>query len=263
MKSHLSLLFKEYLLLVIIFLSINVIAQENISKEAERPANKWNFLLDAYLMFPNMKGTAAVSALPEIEVDADPGDIFDRLNMGAMLYFEASHNSWSFSCDLIYMSLKQGVKPGPIIQSGEIEAKQLAWEMASMRRLLPQLDAGIGLRLNSLDVGLDLIRNTDSDIVLNKSAIQTWVDPIVIIRFKSDPSNEFIYQLRGDIGGFGIGSDLSWQIQAYAGYRFSKLFQLTGGYRFIDMDYDKGSSDDRFMYNMSTFGPVVRFGFNF
>jgi hypothetical protein len=33
------------------------------------------------------------------------------------------------------------------------------------------------------------------------------------------------------MSGFGIGSEFAWQVQAYAGYRFSRLFQITGGYR--------------------------------
>jgi hypothetical protein len=90
-----------------------------------------------------------------------------------------------------------------------------------------------------------------------------WVDPFIVARIKSDPARKFIYQLRGDIGGFGIGSDLAWQVQAYAGYRFSKLFQMTVGYRYIGMDYDKGSDENRFLYDIDTFGPVVRVGFNF
>ena len=52
-------------------------------------------------------------------------------------------------------------------------------------------------------------------------------------------------------------------MQAYAGYRFSKLFQVTAGYRVLGMNYDKGSGEDRFLYDMDISGAVVRFGFNF
>ncbi|MFB3390055.1 hypothetical protein [Flavobacterium sp. LAR06] len=211
-----------------------------------------------------MSGKTSFSTLPEVKVEADPSDIFDKLNMGAMIYLEASHDNWSFSSDLLYMSLKQGVKAGTIIQSGELGAKQLALEFASMHRLFPKLDTGVGLRLNCFDMDVEAIRNmVGGSTTIEGSVSESWVDPIVIVRFKSDPSDSFIYQLRADIGGFGIGSDLAWQLQAYMGYRFSKLFQLTGGYRAIGMDYDKGSADDRFMYNMDTFGAVVRFGFSF
>ena len=86
---------------------------------------------------------------------------------------------------------------------------------------------------------------------------------MIVARIKSQPEQKFAYQLRGEIGGFGIGSDLAWQIQAYAGYRFSPLFEMTGGYRIISLDYENGRGTDRFMYDVDTSGPVIRFGFNF
>jgi hypothetical protein len=262
MKKKSTLLSKRVFLYLLILGFIHISAS---SQETNSEKNKTKFLLEAYALFPNMNGITGVGTLPDVEVDANPGDIFEKLNMGAMVYFEVTINRWAFVSDLIYMDLEQGVKPGPIVLSGEVHAKQLAWEESAMYRLLPRLEGGLGLRLNSMDVGIDMIRTTvgGGSISASRSAGETWVDPIMIVRFKSDPNSKIIYQFRGDIGGFGIGSDFAWQVQAYAGYRFSKLFQLTGGYRVIGMDYEKGSGNDRFMYNIDTFGPVVRFGFNF
>ena len=64
------------------------------------------------------------------------------------------------------------------------------------------------------------------------------------------------------IGGFGIASDFAWQLQAYFGYRISRISQLSIGYRAIGTDYQKGSGSNRFLYDVTTFGPVFRFGFN-
>jgi hypothetical protein len=161
--------------------------------------------------------------------------------------------------------LKQDLKTSPVIQSGDANAKQFAWELAGMRRLLPMLEAGIGLRINSMKMDLDFVQNNIGGGTTNKSrsTSETWVDPFIVARLKSDPAEKFIYQLRGDIGGFGVGSDFAWQIQAYAGYRFSKLLQVTAGYRVLGMNYDKGSGENRFLYDMAIYGAVVRFGFNF
>ena len=86
------------------------------------------------------------------------------------------------------------------------------------------------------------------------------MDPTIIARVKLPLKGKFSAQFRGNIGGFGIGSKLSWQLQAYAGYRFSQLFELQLGYRVIGLDYEKGSGEDRFLYDVDTFGPVLRFG---
>jgi hypothetical protein len=227
---------------------------------------KWNFLLEPYMMFPNMKGTTGVGTLPDASLDVDAGDIFSHLKFGAMVCFEAWNERWAFTTDLIYMKLGQDVKQSALINNGEVTVKQFAWELAALRKLLPWLEGGIGLRLNSLNVEADLVTNNivgGGTTARNKSLTQTWVDPIIIARIKSAAGNRFIYQFRGDIGGFGIGADLAWQIQAYAGYRFSRLFQLTGGFRVLSVDYNNGTGEDRFLYDIDTFGPVIRFGFNF
>jgi hypothetical protein len=41
------------------------------------------------------------------------------------------------------------------------------------------------------------------------------------------------------------------------------VFQLTDGYRVLSTDYDKGEGNERFIFNIKEFGPVIRFGFNF
>jgi hypothetical protein len=38
---------------------------------------------------------------------------------------------------------------------------------------------------------------------------------------------------------------------------------LSFGYRLIDIDYDQGSNGDRFVYDVRTFGPVLRLGYSF
>jgi hypothetical protein len=226
---------------------------------------KWQFSTEVYMMFANLNGTVGLGTLPDAKVDADFGDILENLKMAAMLYLEVSSDKWAISSDLVYMKLEQDATPGTAINSGKVTVKQLAWELAGLRKLSPTFDAGIGLRLNNLDNQADLVTNNigGSTTARSKSLTKTWVDPVIIARLQSDPAKKFIYQFRGDMGGFGVGSDFAWQIQVYAGYRFSKLFQLTGGYRVLSVDYNKGSSDNRFLYDMSTFGPVLRFGFNF
>ncbi len=254
--------FKRFCILPIFFF-LFVLSSTAQDSSVTKP--KWNFLLEPYLMFPSMNGTAGAGRLPDANLDADAGDIFSHFKIGAMLYFEAAKDRWALSSDLIYMKLGQDATPGPVINNGEVNVKQFAWELAGLRKLLPGLEAGIGLRLNNLSTELDLVTNNigGGTTARNKSLTETWVDPVIIARLKSAADKKIIYQFRGDLGGFGIGSDFAWQIQAYAGYRFSKLFQASAGYRIISIDYSKGSGENRFLYDVDTFGPVIRFGFNF
>ena len=226
---------------------------------------KWKFQTDIYLLFPYMKGDIGIGNEITAPVDATPGDIFSKLKMGGMLYLEAHNNKWAVTSDLIFMNLKQDIDPGEFWDNGTAGAKQLVWEPAGFYRLLPFLEIGAGGRLNNLQASIEGRRNAfpAGTYEVSESASKTWFDPIFITRLTADIKDKWIFQFRGDVGGFGAGSDLTWQVQAYAGYQFTKLFRLTAGYRYMSMDYDKGTDTDRFIYNVDTFGPEISFGFHF
>ncbi|ULQ54069.1 hypothetical protein [Flavihumibacter fluvii] len=256
---------RSMVVIMVLALALPVVVSGQDNKGEKQSGGHWTFLVEPYLMFPNMSGKTGVGELPDVSINASSGDIFSKLKIGAMLNLEASNDKWAIATDFIYMDLNQDVKTGTVINSGDVTAKQFAWEIAGLRRVSPWLELGLGGILNSINAGVDInINNIGGGTTnRNKDLTQTWFDPMLIARVKNAPGQKFIYQVRGEIGGFGIGSDFAWQIQAYAGYRFSKLFQVTGGYRVISLDYNKGSGDNRFMYDVDTYGPVLRFGFNF
>lgn len=247
------------LIAVLSFSSLQMMAQDFPVKQG------WSYYAEPYVMFPNMSGKTAIGNLPEMNVDVDPNQIFDNLKLGAMLYFEASNEKWNLNSDLLYMDIGQGVKSSTLINNGEVSAKQLGWELAGLYKVRPWLEVGVGTLLNSIKLELDINRNNIGGGTTNikKEMTQTWVDPMLIAVFKNAPGEKFIYSVRGEIGGFGIGSQFAWQLQAYAGYRFSELFQIQAGYRIISLDYDTGSGSDYFLYDVDTSGPVIKFGFHF
>ena len=232
--------------------------------QTEDPANKLGFLIEPYLLFPNMSGNIGIRNLPEVEVQANPGDIFSKLQFGGMLYMEVHNNDWAITSDLLYMNLEQEASPGVLISSGNLIAQQWAWEFAGLYRIIPFFEAGIGGRLNNIQADLVIDRKEigGETTLISAELSETWVDPILLIRVSGDIKNKWLFQFRGDVGGFGIGSEFSYQAQGFVGYRFNPLFQLTTGYRILGMNYDKGSGENRFMYDMNIFGPVVKFGFN-
>jgi hypothetical protein len=212
-----------------------------------------------------MDGETGIGNLITVPVHASPGDIFSKLKFAGMLYFEAHNNKWAITSDMVYMSLNQEVAPGTLLHSGNVTAKQFVWEPAGLYRIASFLELGVGGRLNNLQTEVDVRRNVfpagTEEVAGNGS--KTWIDPILIARLSADIKDKWLFQLRGDIGGFGLGSDFTWQLQAYAGYRFSKVFQLAAGYRILSIDYDNGTGAEQFIFNVDEFGPALRFGFNF
>ena len=252
---------KKITLMCFLLSSLFTVAQETTGETSETKNTSWNFLVEPYLMFPNMTGDTQIGNLPSLGVDANTSDIFSHLKMGAMLYLEARNENWAITSDFVYMKLGEDVNPNILVKSGELTVKETLWEVAGLRRFLPMLEAGVGLRMVSV--------SADADIVLfngnSRSAdiTETWLDPIIIVRSQNIIKDNIILNFRGDFGGFGIGSEFTWQVQAEAGYQFSDLFCLTLGYRYIGIDYETGSDQDYFAYNIDTFGPEIRLGFSF
>jgi hypothetical protein len=63
----------------------------------------------------------------------------------------------------------------------------------------------------------------------------------------------------GAIGGFGVGSDFSWQAAGLVGYRFG-LFsddnaRGLAAYRALCQDYKSGSGSNAFKWDMTLHGP--------
>ncbi len=91
---------------------------------------------------------------------------------------------------------------------------------------------------------------------------RNWIDPIVGMRFRTT-SGKWIFSLRGDIGGFGVASGLSWNGAARAGYRLARVASLQAGYRVMGVNYETGQGSSLFEYNMVNTGPGIRFTFHF
>lgn len=231
--------------------------------QAQNAADGWQYLAQGYAMFPNMKGEAGVGNLPAAPVDEDPSDIFSNLQMGAMFYFEARDQHWAFSSDVLYMDLGADVSPGNLISGGDVDLSQLGWELAALRRLNGWFELGLAVTYNKIDAKVKLDFNSVLLPPVSGGLTEEWIDPSIVMRATIPLRGKWSLQVRGNIGGFGVGSDLMWQLQADVNYRHSDSWLFTFGYRFIDVDYDHGSGNNRFVYDIQTFGPVLKVGYSF
>lgn len=114
----------------------------------------------------------------------------------------------------------------------------------------------------ALDVNLDI-----SDLVVSRgiaiarSGHVDWVDPVVgaRIRHKLGPGQELL--LRGDIGGFDVGSQFSWNIVAAYSFEICAQDGVTYsgvlGYRLLDVDYTQGEGRTRYEYDVLQHGPLT------
>lgn len=151
------------------------------------------------------------------------------------------------------------------------------WKLVGSGESFTALDASAGLRYwyIGLDLSLDVVGAINSELLglsrvgakaIAKSDNMQWIDPVVGLRVRHQvaPGREF--QLRGDIGGFGVGSKFSWQ--AYGGYSHDFTFEgmnLSGliGYRAVSVDYSQGAGSRQDGMNAIIHGPVTGLSLRF
>ena len=78
-----------------------------------------------------------------------------------------------------------------------------------------------------------------------------------VIRDTVGPGHELF--LRGDIGGFDVGSKFTWQASADIQFAFTTSLSGTLGYRALNFDYEADRAD----YDMTMYGPWLGVNWSF
>ena len=76
-------------------------------------------------------------------------------------------------------------------------------------------------------------------------------------RFRLPLGKKFSFNVSGDVGGFGVNSNIAWQAFPYFSWQFAKWGSVQAGYRWLYIDYETGSGLDRFKYEVLTQGPQL------
>lgn len=69
----------------------------------------------------------------------------------------------------------------------------------------------------------------------------SFVDPVFATRLNIKASPRLSFLLYGDIGGFGAASEITGQAMATANLRVARSIWLSGGYRYLHVDYKSGN----------------------
>ena len=79
---------------------------------------------------------------------------------------------------------------------------------------------------------------------------QWWIDPIIGLRGQINITHWLFLAAQGDVGGFGAGSQITWNTQATVGFNITRNIFAELGYRYMYVDYNKNN----FLYQMNQFG---------
>jgi hypothetical protein len=233
----------------------------------------WQFEATPYFWGSSLNGTLAVQGV-EADLDAEFEDIFENLDSAFMASLELRRGRWGLLLDGIYFKLAdEGAQswqgPGGIgSATGELEATSTmqVYQFAVGYRVSEEIavDLIAGARYTQLDTELDLTVTTGGLLpggARSVSSEQDWWDPIVGLRFLVPFGERWTGVLYADYGGFGVGSDSTYQLIAGVNWQFAKHFSLKAGYRYVYQDYE--DDDEGFEWDMVASGPYLGLGIRF
>jgi hypothetical protein len=222
-------------------------------------AEGWTQELAPYLWGSGMDGRVGVGPL-DADVNMSFGDIVSNLDMGFMGLYRATNDRLSITADAIYMSLGATEKGPHSVVKADVGMDQVALEVDVGYEVIERLTLYGGLRYNDLESTLKL---TDPLAVRRASLSENWIDPVVGAYYRIPLDDQWSVALRGDVGGFGVGSEFAWQGLATLRWQATPTFGVIAAYRYIAMDYENGKGADYFKYDMAIAGPALGMVFTF
>lgn len=233
-------------------------------------AKPWRLELSAWMWLTAVEGTQGVRGA-EVDVDATFGDILDESD--SIFAFsgrlEFGHGRWGGFIDAMYSDIGFDGATGPLgLADIDVTFEQQIvdfgvmyrvgdWEPGgqgamSVRRVT--LDLYAGGRYNDIDVKFRFANAPDI------SGSPSWLDPIVGAKVVAPLTERWFFQINGDIGGFGVESDLTWSATGVIGYDFH-IFDMPSsalfGYRAIGWDYSEGSGTDQVVWDIVQHGLLL------
>ena len=232
-------------------------------QDAGPPANsekKWQFATIGYVWAAGAEGeTDVIGPVEPVGLDLSFGDVLDAFKFAFMGAAEAQHDRLVILGDLtfIHLDTHKGIDiRNQDFVDAELDSRTAEITLLGGYRVAEKgpvtVDLLAGGRMNFLKISLQLdgpSRSADGAVTEN------WFDPLVAARVQAPLGGKWSMAVYGDIGGLGIGSDLTWQATANVNYQLNHKMSLGAGWRYFKVNYDHGD----FLYDVAQSGPVITF----
>ncbi len=228
---------------------------------AQETLSDWEFTVTPYLWMTGFgMETRGVGPIPSRDIDVDFGQVFDHLNFAFEANVEARKDRFVATFDFNYfdLSASEGLS-GPvftkvaldmtgILSSATVGYQAIASDPVSM-------DVFGGAQLFSVDTDLAM-RGGGSPSTSDK---KTFVDPVIGLRGRVRLGEDFFLDGIGSIGGFGVDSQITYQLFGGVGWQASDSIALRAGYRHFYIEQEGG----KLIKSVTMTGPIIGASFRF
>ena len=216
-------------------------------------SEQWEFEFTPYIWAAGLDGDVSAGGVSSPINNDFNFLVLENLDLAGSATFEARKQNWALLLDGLYTRYSDDFS-NPTFNTKLVD-KSGFFEAAISYRFekLKFLEVIAGARY--VFVNLDISLTPGPDVESSKN----WVDPVLGLRFTWEMAENWTMRLRGDLGGFGAGSDFVSSAALTIMYHLSDTFSLNVGYRFM-----KGEFEDRdFIHDVSLSGFGLGLGIRF
>lgn len=194
------------------------------------PASDWSWSLAPYVWLTGIEGDISAGPLTS-EFDASFSDLVDHLELAFSMVADGNNGEFGLRSDVFYVELEESSTTA----AGKVKGNVEEWiiTIAPYARVIDDgdvsVDLGVGGRYVDVDIDID-------GPMTSSSKGRSWIDPVLTGRVIVHTAENCFVAVYGDIGGFGVESDLTWQVALTAGYSITESIDLMVGYRHLDID---------------------------
>ena len=221
---------------------------------------KWHFATIGYIWFAGAWGkTDVIGPVEPVDLALPFGKVLKAFKFAFMGAAEARHDRFVVLGDLtfIHLDAHQGIGiRDPDFLKAELDSRTAEITLLPGYRVVDKgpvtVDLLAGARMNWFKSTLQLkgpVREAEGNVK------HTWFDPLFGARVGAPLGGKWGAGVYGDIGGFGVGSKITWQLAPTITYQINKKMSLGAGWRYFKVNYRSGD----FLYNVHQSGPLITF----
>ena len=155
--------------------------------------------------------------------------------------------------DFLHIAFEDTFKTGTALQTTpKLEGLIIEYAGAYSQKSFDNLEIIAGIRQQNIDVSIQTLNQ-------NPQESANWFDPFVGLIYSRPLKGNYLVTLRGDLGGFGIESDLAVNAEAMFRYQFGNTLSAKIGYRYLKVKFDSNN----FLYDIGLDGLLLGLGIRF
>jgi hypothetical protein len=225
-------------------------------------ADERSHTLVLYGLGIGIDGQATVGPLTA-DIDVPLSEILNHLEMAAMGSYRWDSEKWSFQADAIFASLAGESEGGQGLTRTTLDLDQLIVELDGGYKFTDRLELVFGARYWDIDPTIKVHAAGTGNVIATAGGGNSWTDPLVGLRVVAPISDAWTFVARGDIGGFGVGSDFAWGASAHFDWHTSDHFTMLFGYRILDVDFEDRGNNGLASLDLQEGGPAIGVAWTF